>query len=98
MAKVPLIEARELPLESWLSKIFVERHKRGYLIEDSHFASDDHRNQFLDSIRNRSELEVRHLLRLFLMESGSLGADYSTRETLKKRPAEVPPANSTESE
>lgn len=88
MPKMRLIEARDLPLESWLSRIFVERHKRDYLIEDSHFASDDHRDQFLDSIRLRSEQDVRRVLRLFLMTSGTLGADYATRETLKRRPTE----------
>ncbi len=86
-SKLPFIDAATLPLESWLSKIIVERHKRKYRIEDSHFPSIGHRDEFLDSIRMRSELEVRNLLRLFLMHSGAYWNDQLIRETVKSKPA-----------
>jgi restriction system protein len=83
MKKQLIFDAEALSLESWLSKIFVERHKRDYRIEDSHFPREAHRDQFLDSISSRSELEVRNLLRLFLMQSGHLGGDECIRATLR---------------
>src|SRR6202020_2651702 len=86
--KPPLIAATTLSLESWLSKIFVEHHKRNYRIEDSHFPRIDHRDQYLDSIHSRSELEVRNLLRLFLMQSGHVGGDEHIRATLRDEPPE----------
>jgi restriction system protein len=86
--KPPLIDAATLSLDSWLSKIFVERHKRDYRIEDSHFPSIARRDEFLDSIRTRSELEVRNLLRLFLIQSGTLGGDDHIRDTQRDRPPE----------
>jgi restriction system protein len=87
-AKLPIIDAEALSLESWLSKIFVERHLRTYRIEDSHFAREALRDQFLDSIRTRPELEVRNLLRLFLMQSGTYGTDQIIRGSLKNEPPE----------
>jgi restriction system protein len=87
-AKLPIVDAETLSLESWLSKIFVERHLRTYRIEDSYFPREAHRDQFLDSIRTRPELEVRNLLRLFLMQSGTYGTDRFIRGTLKNEPPE----------
>ena len=87
-AKLPLIDAATLSLESWLSKVLVERHERNCRIEDSHFPREAHRDQFLDSIRTRSELEVRNLLRLFLMQSGTYGGDQFIRASLKNGPPE----------
>jgi restriction system protein len=88
MAKRPLIDASDLSLEAWLSKIFLEPNRRAYVIEDSHFPSNRHREQFLESIRVRSEEEVRGLLRLFLMQSGTVGNDQYIRAFLSAQPRE----------
>jgi restriction system protein len=87
-AKLPLIDAATLSLDSWLSKVLTQRHKRDCRIEDSHFPRESHRDQFLDSIHSRSELEVRNLLRLFLVQSGHLGGDERIHATLRDEPSE----------
>ena len=69
------IEAEKLPLEEWLKLIEPHEEDRGYPIIDYQFPTDEMKNQYLQTIRNRSDEEVKRLLRGFLICGGSLGVD-----------------------
>ena len=69
------IEAEKLPLEEWLKLIEPHEEDRDYPIIDYQFPTDEMKNQYLQTIRNRSDEEVKRLLRGFLICGGSLGVD-----------------------
>jgi len=46
-----------------------------YLIDKSHFPTDVYRDDYLQNIKNKSEEEVKILMRNFLIPSCSLGYD-----------------------
>lgn len=68
-----LIAAEELSLEDWLSYIRVPESSRDYLIADYCFPTDIHRDEYLASVHELSDIEVKNVLRRFLMSSGFLG-------------------------
>lgn len=77
-----LIIAESLSLDEWLLHISVPRHKRAYEIEDSCFPTEAHKDEYLRSIGERADSEIRNLLRLFLFGPGTLGADGYVRSSL----------------
>lgn len=84
-AKKPLLEAEALSLDDWLSHVLVPKHKRKFNITDFQFPTDQHRDAFLETIHNYPELQVRTLLRSFLIPHGTLGMDKSTRHWATNR-------------
>ena len=73
------IDARELSLREWLSLL---QRPAGPQFIDYEFPTDDHRSEYLATIRDRSEDEVIELLRHFLVPSMSLGKDKTTMKVL----------------
>lgn len=69
------IDAEELSLAEWLQ--LIERHEqdRDYVLIDYKFPLESHRKEYLSTVHNKSEFEIKYLLRHFLIEGGSLGAD-----------------------
>ena len=69
------VEAEKLSLEEWLKLIEPHEEDRDYLIIDYQFPTDEMKSQYIQTIRNRSDEEVKRLLRRFLICGGSLGGD-----------------------
>lgn len=84
----PIVEARELPLEDWLKIILTPNGVRNVcLYPDYCFPSDQHRDEYLSKITSRDRLEIKALIRAFLMPTGSLGCDrYQIAIALKETP------------
>ncbi len=61
-------------LSEWLQAIKLTTTDR-HGVQDWSFPTADVRELYLDTLASRSEAEVMNLLRLFLFESGSFGAD-----------------------
>lgn len=68
----PLIDAKKLPLNTWLTLLFKERN--AYFI-DNCFPSKEQANEYIDSIDSRSNYEVYSLIKLFLVPSTTFGKD-----------------------
>lgn len=75
------VDATKLSLNEWLDLFALEKRKKFAFI-DYEFPTDLMRQQYLDSVQNRSEDKVIDLLRNFLIPSGSLGADESAFQWL----------------
>lgn len=75
----PCLDTEPMSLEDWLAHVLVPKHQREYEIADYEFPTDQHRNQYLETIHSRTDAEVRNLLRGFLIPSGTLGADRQMR-------------------
>jgi restriction system protein len=85
-----LVDGQHLQLENWLSHVLKPKYLRDYEIADYQFSTDQHRDEFLDSIHSRSEDVIRTLLRSFLINGGTLGIDERTRAGVRALPtAEV---------
>lgn len=83
-----LIDHRKLSLDEWLDYVKVEKSKRQFQILDCQFATDLHRDEYLRTIQNRSDAEVKYLLSLFLISGGHLGHDDFLRDWLYCLPRE----------
>lgn len=75
MKKTELIEHQKLSLDEWLSHVNTPKEKRNFQILDCQFASDSHLDEYLSSIHQRSDKEIKYLISLFLINGGSLGHD-----------------------
>jgi len=73
-AKHP-IRTDALSFEEWFRLATIPEVERDYIVPDYQFPSDQVRTSYLAQIGTRPEAEIRELLRLFLLEGGSLGAD-----------------------
>lgn len=82
MTKKKLVDATELSLDEWLEVVLKPEHQRGCRIEDSHFTTDAHLDEFLDKIDARSNDQIIAILRLFLFDGGHLGVDKTHRQWL----------------
>lgn len=82
MTKKTFVDARKLNLEEWLKHVLVSPANRDYSIMDYQFPTDEHLNEYLESIGSRSESEVRVLVESFLIEGGHLGIDTVSRHSL----------------
>jgi restriction system protein len=65
-----LIDATKLSLDEWLS--LLKSRPKGKIFIDNRFPSQLHSEEFLASVKDRSESEVKAILRHFLMKSGTL--------------------------
>ena len=68
-----IIEAKDLPLEEWLH--LVTSPDPGLVFPPKCFPTDEHRDAFFDTVRDRSEEDVKALLRYFLIRSGNYQCD-----------------------
>lgn len=82
VAKQRVIDATRLSLQEWLFMINITQDERDYLIEDSHFPTDAHREEYLSTIAERSDREIKLLLKSFLITHGTLGNDALIRKIL----------------
>lgn len=83
-----LVDAKELTLDEWLAIVTTPEHKRKVRIADYEFPTDTHREQFLNAIHGYPEITIRTVLRNFLMEGGTMGADSMMRRVLLDKPDE----------
>lgn len=65
-----LIEVENLSLDEWLA--LLKERPKGKLFIRNRFPSQRHSDEYLASVKGRSESDVKKLLRCFLMKSGSL--------------------------
>jgi len=68
----PLIDAKNLSLDDWLTLLFKER--KAYFI-DNCFPSEEQANEYIDTIESRSNHEVYNLIKLFLVSTTTFGND-----------------------
>jgi restriction system protein len=66
----PFFDATTIGLEEWLSMVYTYDDKRKYSFVDYQFPTDDHASEYLNSVEYRSEFEVKHLIRSFLIPPG----------------------------
>ncbi|WP_367872963.1 restriction endonuclease [Luteolibacter sp. Populi] len=76
----PTIDETKLTLEEWLKLIEPHSNDREYFVVDYQFPTDEHKDEYLATVHQRSDLEVKLLLRKFLIEGGSLGCDRAILE------------------
>lgn len=72
--KPEVIDVSDYPLEDWLNLIFSSKEKESLFV-DYMFPNDNLRDQYLQSITDRSEEDVNRLIRKFLFPSGSFPGD-----------------------
>jgi restriction system protein len=70
-----IVDARDMSLSAWLNLVLDARKRHRILIIDYEFPSEDHKREYLASVKSRSEEDIKKLLRLFLLDSGVLGHD-----------------------
>ncbi len=79
-----VIDCRDLSLSRWLELIFDPPPDA--IVVDYEFPTDKHKEEYLATIAERSDLEIRDLLLKLLIPSGSLGCDESHAAYLKHAP------------
>jgi restriction system protein len=80
----PIKDGKEMSLSEWLEALKIpETRRKFHLLPDNCFPTDEHRSEYLDSIKNRENSEIRHLLRNFLIKSGCYGTDRLALASLK---------------
>lgn len=67
------IECQEISLSEWLQLLHKPPHNAEFV--NYQFPTDQHRNEYIQSIHERTEAEVLELLKRFLIPSSSLGTD-----------------------
>lgn len=83
--KSPWMNVESQSLEEWLTNLALPEKKRTPLFAGFRFPTDRHREEYISSIKDRSENEIRFLLRHFLLEGGSLGIDQGRMESYGRR-------------
>jgi restriction system protein len=71
----PIVDVASLSLDEWLTQISVHPDEREMFVADFRFPTQAHRDEYLRTIHERSESDVKDLLRRFLMIGGRLGCD-----------------------
>jgi restriction system protein len=70
-----------MTLDAWLAAVRDPKRQKDLLVTYQ-FPTDRHRSQYLKSIGDRADEDVRFLLRNFLIGSGTLGSDFFTARHL----------------
>jgi restriction system protein len=65
------IDVRQIPLEEWLRLVYDP--PKGKLLVNMAFPSEEHKQEYLATIEQRSEKDVARLLYSFFIKSGTLG-------------------------
>lgn len=71
----PWVDARSLSLEQWLQYVLLPEDEQPEAFENFRFATRTLREQFIATIGDRTDQEIRVILRQFLLMGGNLGAD-----------------------
>ncbi|HCG7094558.1 restriction endonuclease [Vibrio furnissii] len=77
------VNERELSLDEWVRLVKIPADERDFKLIDFQFPSDAHRDEYLRTISNRSDSEIKLLASLFLIDGGWLGSDESVRCALQ---------------
>lgn len=72
----PYFDASTVSLDEWLSMLFTHEHKRKFRFIDYHFPTDNHALEYLANVETRSDFEVKHVIRSFLIPPGIQGHDH----------------------
>jgi restriction system protein len=86
MTNRELIDHKSLSLEKWLELVLIPSDKRNFEILDCQFATDEHLQLYISDIQERSDVEIKKLLTLFLIPNGHLGHDDFIRTWLYNMP------------
>jgi len=70
-----IIDVRDMSLGEWLDLIETPLIERDHLVEDYRFPTDRHAREYLATVAERSEEDIKNLLRHFLILGGNLGQD-----------------------
>ena len=79
-----VITGEDLSLSRWLHLIFDPPSNT--LVVDYEFPTDKHKEEYLETLSERSDRDVKNLLLKLLIPSGSLGADDFHATYLKQAP------------
>ena len=71
----PIYDSQSATLEEWLEIVLCAEDERTVLVEDSHFPTGNHAEEYIRDVHSRSEAEVKALIRKFAVPAGSLGHD-----------------------
>lgn len=74
----PYLEAEELSLSEWLKIALQDERDQEYMVADYQFPTDSHQSEYMASIAQRSDQDVKSLIRKFLLPPGILGHDKRT--------------------
>ena len=88
MKKERYIESADLSLSEWLK--LLEKPPRDAIFVDYQFPTDQHKDEYISSIDQRSESQVVELIRHFLIPSTGLGIDKRIIENLLSAGRENP--------
>lgn len=69
------IDASKMSLDDWLGLVFVAEDKQKYKFVDYEFPTDKHLKEYISTISQRTDKDVKELIKKFLIPSGSLGVD-----------------------
>jgi len=84
-----IIDGTTLSLNEWLDILFTDKAAR--LSPNCCFPTDKMRDEYLATIHERSEDEIKKLLRRFLVRSGYLGAKwYLAMDNIFREKKEIP--------
>lgn len=78
-----LVDVTNYSLEEWL-KLIKSKESKNFLFINYMFPNDEIREEYLETINDRSEEEVIFLLRKFLITSGYMGSDKFSLEYLSE--------------
>src|SRR5947208_785597 len=84
-ARLIPIDETTLTINEWLRLALYDDSREE--VFDFRFPTEGHRDEYLDTISERPEAEVRSLLRRFLMVSGGLGIDELHLQQFQRAPA-----------
>lgn len=71
-----ILDVTNIDLEEWLSMVFIYKERRKHRFIDFRFPTDAHASEYLASAELRSDLEVKNLIRSFLVPPGVQGHDH----------------------
>lgn len=87
-----LINCEQLTLDEWLKYIYIPEEERDFSIIDYQFPTKKIYQMYLDNIEDRTDKDIKFLLRLFLLDTVYLESDrelcntilnYHTKENIK---------------
>jgi restriction system protein len=86
--KKAIRDARTFALQEWISLVETPENERKFRFQDYEFPTDEHRDEFLESVHTYPEKTVKSILRSFLISEGALGSDERLRSALRSLPSE----------
>ncbi len=84
--KSKYIDATNLSLFEWLEPVLKNPEDRGFTIIDYQFPTEELKDEYLSTIQERDEHDLKSLLRNFLILGGNLGSDDHLRFFWRQHP------------